>query len=59
MLATEVDVDTEYEKMRIATVTNDTITMDNKDNTITLTRNKDTTLMGDMAIVTSDQDDSN
>ncbi len=43
--------------MRIATVSNDTITMDNKDNTITLSRNKDTTLMGDMAIVTSDQDD--
>jgi S-layer protein (TIGR01567 family) len=55
--ATEVDVDTEYEKMRIATVSNDTITMDNKDNTVTLARNKDITIMGDMAIVTSDQDD--
>jgi hypothetical protein len=55
-VATEVDVDTEYEKMRIATVTNDTITMDNKDNSITLSRNKDIVLMGDMSILTSDQD---
>jgi S-layer protein (TIGR01567 family) len=39
--ATEVKVDTEYGKMRIATVTADTITMDNKDNTITLSKNKD------------------
>ena len=55
-VATEVDVDTEYDKMRIATVTDDTITMDNKDNTITLGKNKDIALMGDMKILTSDQD---
>jgi len=53
---TEVKVDTEYDKMRIATVTSDTITMDNKDNTVTLSKNKDITLMGDVKIKTSDQD---
>ena len=55
-VATEVDVDTEYDKMRIATVTGDTITMDNKDNTITLSKNKDISLMGNINILTSDQD---
>ena len=55
-VATEVEVDTEYDKMRIATVTGDTIIMDNKDNTISLGKNKDITLMGDMNILTSDQD---
>ncbi|MDD4161963.1 MAG: S-layer protein domain-containing protein [Methanothrix sp.] len=35
-IATEVKVDTEYDKMRIASVSGDTITMDNKDNTVTL-----------------------
>jgi len=53
---TEVKADTEYGKMRIATVTSDTITMDNKDNTVTLNRNNDITLMGDVKIKTSDQD---
>jgi len=53
---TEVEVDTEYEKMRISTVSSDTITMDNKDNTITLSKNKDIELMGNMKILTSDQD---
>jgi len=53
---TEVKVDTEYDKMRIATVTSDTITMDNKDNTVTLSKNKDISLMGDVKIITSDQD---
>ena len=36
--------------------------MDNKDNTITLSKNKDITLMGDVKIITSDQsvvDDAN
>ncbi|MFZ2472149.1 MAG: S-layer protein domain-containing protein [Methanothrix sp.] len=55
-VATEVKVDTEYDKMRIATVTGDTITMDNKDNTVTLSKNKDIELMGDVSIKTSDQD---
>ncbi|OPY48580.1 MAG: hypothetical protein A4E49_03458 [Methanosaeta sp. PtaU1.Bin112] len=53
---TEVKVDTEYEKMRIASVSADTITMDNKDNTVTLSKNKDIDLMGDVKIITSDQD---
>ena len=61
-VATEVKVDTEYDKMRIASVSADTITMDNKDNTVTLSKNKDITLMGDVMITTSDQsviDDAN
>jgi S-layer protein (TIGR01567 family) len=59
---TEVKVDTEYDKMRISSVSADTITMDNKDNTVTLSKNKDITLMGDLMIKTSDQtvvDDNN
>ncbi len=55
-VATEVKVDTEYDKMRIATVTGDTITMDNKDNIVTLSKNKVIPLMGDINIKTSDQD---
>ncbi|MDD4448043.1 MAG: S-layer protein domain-containing protein, partial [Methanothrix sp.] len=55
-VATEVKVDTEYDKMRIASVSADTITMDNKDNTVTLSKNKDIELMGDVSIKTSDQD---
>jgi S-layer protein (TIGR01567 family) len=53
---TEVKTDTQYDKMRIATVTCDTITMDNKDNTVTLSKNKDISLMGNIHIITSDQD---
>ena len=53
---TEVKVDTEYNKMRIASVSADTIAMDNKDNTVTLSKNKDIELMGDVSIKTSDQD---
>ncbi|MDM7934439.1 MAG: S-layer protein domain-containing protein [Methanothrix sp.] len=53
---TEVKVDTEYDKMRIASVSSDTITMDNKDNTVTLSKNKDISLMGDVKIKTADQD---
>ncbi len=55
--ASDVEVDTEYDKMRIASVTSDTITMDNKDNSITLSKNKDTTLMAGIGIKTADQDD--
>ena len=55
-VATEVKVDTEYDKMRIATVTSDTISMDNKDNIVTLSKNKVISLMGDIKIKTSDQD---
>jgi S-layer protein (TIGR01567 family) len=53
---TKVTVDTEYDKMRITTVTSDSITMDNKDNTITLNKNQDISLMGDVKIKTSGQD---
>ena len=38
--------------MRIAGVSDDTITMDNKDNTVTLSKNKDISLMGDVNIKT-------
>jgi S-layer protein (TIGR01567 family) len=54
--AIEVKVDTEYDKMRIASVSADTITMDNKGNTVTLSKNKEITLMGNVKIITSDQD---
>ncbi|NPV61458.1 MAG: S-layer protein [Methanotrichaceae archaeon] len=54
--ASDVEVDTEYEKMRISSVSADSITMDNKDNSITLSKNKDTALMPDIAIKTADQD---
>jgi hypothetical protein len=53
---TEVNVDTEYDKMRIASVTSDTITMDNKNNTVTLRKDKDIDLLGDIRIKTADQD---
>lgn len=55
--ATAVKVDSEYDKMRIASVSADTITMDNKDYAITLSKNKDILLMGDIGIRTADQDD--
>jgi S-layer protein (TIGR01567 family) len=56
--ASEVKVDTEYDKMRIATVdsTNGVITMDNKDNTVTLSKNKDITLMEGVNFKTADND---
>jgi S-layer protein (TIGR01567 family) len=54
--ATDVEVDTEYDKMRISSVSADSITMDNKDNSITLSKNKDTTLMVGIGIKTADQD---
>ena len=53
----DVEVDTEYDKMRIKTVSADTITMDNKDNSITLNKNKDTALMVGIGIRTADQDE--
>ena len=54
--ATGVKVDSEYGKMRIASISSDTITMDNKDNSITLGRNNDIPLLGDIKIKTADQD---
>ena len=55
---TEVKADTQYDKMTIRTVdaTAGTITMDNKDNAITLSKNKDTALTGDINIRTADND---
>jgi S-layer protein (TIGR01567 family) len=53
-VATEVKVDAQYDKMRIASVTADTIAMDNKDYTINLSINQDNTLMGDIKIKTID-----
>ena len=55
---TEVKADTQYGKMTIRTVdaTAGTITMDNKDNAITLSKNKDALLTGDINIRTADND---
>jgi S-layer protein (TIGR01567 family) len=55
--AADVSENTEYDKMNIQTVTADTITMNNKDNDITLSKNKDIRLMGGIGIRTADQDD--
>jgi len=55
--ATSVKVDDEYGKMRVATVTAEGITMDNKDNSITLSKNKEIDLMEGVKIKTADQDD--
>ena len=56
---TSVEVDTEYGKMRIASVdaTEKIITMDNKDNSITLSKNRDINLMENVNIKTADQDE--
>ncbi len=50
----------QYDKMSIRLVdpTSMTIIMDNKDNPITLTRNKDITLMDSIHVKTADQDDT-
>jgi len=48
---------TQYDKMRISSVTNSKIEMDNKDNTIRLTENRDIPLMRGLRIKTADQDD--
>lgn len=55
---TEVKADTQYDKMLLRTVdaTNGIITMDNKDNAITLSKNKDTILMGGIRIKTANND---
>jgi S-layer protein (TIGR01567 family) len=55
-MPTPVKIDTEFGKMRIASVSSDTIVMDNKDNNIALSKNKDTELLGDIRIKTADQD---
>ena len=52
---TDVEEDTEYDKMTIQVVNADTLTimMNNEDNKITLNKNKDTLLMGDIRIKTA------
>jgi len=54
----EVKPDIQYDKMTIETVdtANGVITMDNKDYYITLSRHKDTLLMGDIYLQTADSD---
>ncbi len=52
----DVSEDTDFDKMTIQTVTADSITMNNKDNDITLSKNKDISLMVGMGIRTADQD---
>jgi S-layer protein (TIGR01567 family) len=53
-VSTEVKDDTEYDKMTITSSTPTTITMENKDNAITLSKNKDITLMPGVGIKTAD-----
>ena len=52
-------VDEQYDKMSIRNVdpTTETITMDNKDNQVTLSKNKDVMLMGNIQIKTADSKD--
>ena len=53
----DVSENTEYDKMTIQTVTADTVTMNNEDNDITLSKNKDISLMPGVAIRTADADE--
>jgi S-layer protein (TIGR01567 family) len=55
-VSTEVKDDTEYDKMTITSSTPTTITMENKDNAITLSKNKDITLMPGVGIKTADNE---
>jgi S-layer protein (TIGR01567 family) len=56
---TPVDVaeNTEYDKMTIESVTADTIVMENEDNDITLSKNKDISLMPGVSFKTADADE--
>ncbi len=56
--ATDVKADTEYDKMTITSVDANagTVTMENKDNAITLSKNKNTALMPGISILTADND---
>jgi S-layer protein (TIGR01567 family) len=56
---TDVEADTEYDKMTIETVDAATMTieMNNQDSKVTLSKNKDILLMEDIRIKTADQDD--
>ncbi len=55
---TDVEEDTEYDKMTVQSVNADTLTimMNNEDNKITLNKNKDQLLMENIRIKTADQD---
>jgi len=53
----DVSENTEYDKMTIQTVTADSITMNNEDNDITLSKNKEISLMEGVSIKTADSDD--
>ena len=55
--AKDVSENTEYDKMTIQTVNADSIMMNNEDNDITLSKNKDITLMPGVSIKTADSDD--
>ena len=50
----DVSENTEYDKMTIQTVTDNSIMMNNEDNDITLSNDKDITLMEDVHIITAD-----
>lgn len=56
--STDIEESTEYDKMSIKQIDDNqmTIAMDNKDNQITLTKNRDITLMQNIGIKTADQD---
>ncbi|TFH49545.1 MAG: tetratricopeptide repeat protein, partial [Methanothrix sp.] len=54
--ALDVSEGTEYGKMTLQTVTADSITMNNEDNDLTLSRNKDISLMPGIEIKTADAD---
>jgi S-layer protein (TIGR01567 family) len=55
---TDVKADTEYDKMTITSVdaTAGTVTMENKDNAVTLSKNKDTVLMPGVSLQTADNE---
>ncbi len=55
--STDVSENTEYEKMTIQTVDATSITMNNEDNDITLSKNKEIALMPGVSIKTADSDD--
>lgn len=53
----DVSENTEYDKMTIQTVTVDSVTMNNEDNDITLSKNKEISLMPGVSIRTADADE--
>jgi hypothetical protein len=53
----DVEVDTEYDKMTIQSVTGTSVEMDNEDNDITLSKNKDISLMPGVNFKTADADE--